>query len=309
MKDKILVSTLEHLRYRFKDFLISERNLSENTVDAYDNDVVQFLDYLSTQSDIDFKTDYYYLEDIELYDDYIFSLYTKHYHSQSVIRKISSLSVFLKFLKDENIIFNSVSSLLNRPSSKRKIPVYLTVEEIDLLVKTFDLTKPTGIRDRALYELIYTCGLRVSEISGLKMSNVYFNENVIKVFGKGSKERFVPLGEKAYEYLNLYLLEARSKLLKKRKTNYVFINYKGEVLTRKGIWKNIKNAALKAGINKNVTVHTLRHSFATHLIQNGADIRYIQTLLGHESINTTEIYTHLDMSFLKNVYSKFHIHK
>jgi len=248
---------------------------------------------------------------IEILDDFLIWLYSKRIIAKSIIRKISSLSIFLRFLKLEGIIKDNPSFLLNRPKTVKRLPKYLTVEEIEKFINSFSNTKPEGIRDRALFELVYSCGLRVSEVSGLNVGSVYFKETILQVFGKGSKERYVPVGERALIELKNYLKNGRPLLEKKRKnTNALFLNFRGDRLSRKGIWKNLKEKAIIAGIDKEkITVHTLRHSFATHLLQNGADIRSIQELLGHKSIITTEIYTHLNMTQIKENYNKFHLYK
>lgn len=293
--------------YRFRDYLISERKLSENSTSAYYNDICQFLTYLKTREDIANNEDIY---NIETLDAFLIWLYENGITSRSIVRKMSSISIFLKFLKIEGVIKENFSYLLNRPKTSKKLPNYLSVKEVEAFIDAFDITKPEGIRDRTLFELIYSCGLRVSEVSDLNVGSVYFKESILQVFGKGNKERYVPIGERAINELNNYLKNGRPFLEKdKKKTDALFLNYRGERLSRKGIWRNLKIAAILAGIkNKNFSVHTLRHSFATHLVQNGADISSVQSLLGHKNIVTTEIYTHLDMEHIRRVYNKYHTH-
>ncbi|MBP5705649.1 MAG: tyrosine-type recombinase/integrase [Spirochaetales bacterium] len=227
--------------------------------------------------------------------------------ARSIARKLSALSLFLKFLKIEEIIDDNPSSMMNRPKIGKHAPLYLTLDEVERFIGGFDITKPEGLRDRAVFELIYSCGLRVSELSGLDIGSVYAEEGLVRVFGKGSKERLVPIGQRALSYLQAYLKDSRPLLARKdKRTNALFLNFRGERLSRKGIWRNLKITAGLVGIEKDFTVHTLRHSFATHLIQNGADLLAIQMLLGHASINTTEIYTHLETSHLHDAYKKFH---
>jgi integrase/recombinase XerD len=297
---------LKDLVYRFKDYIFSERNLSENTMDSYYSDIMQFYEYLEKLLPPADISGYF---GIEILDDYIIYLANNEIGSRSIVRKLSAISLFLKFLKIEEVIKENSSYLINRPKIGSKLPLYLTVEEVEAFINSFSTGKPESIRDKALFELIYSCGLRVSEISNLNLGSVYFKEKIIQVFGKGSKERYVPVGEKALKELENYLENARPLLLKKKKTQALFINFRGERLSRKGIWRNLKLNASLAGIKKDFSVHTLRHSFATHLVQNGADIRGIQELLGHKNVATTEIYTHLDLSHIKEVYGKFHSHK
>jgi integrase/recombinase XerD len=297
---------LKTSNYRFKDYLATERKLSKNTVDAYYSDILQFIDYAAMQENISNLSDLFKLEFL---DYFLIFLYNKGLEPKSIVRKLSSLSVFIKFLKIEGIITDNKSHLLNRPKTPRRLPVYFTVEEIEKFLNTFGQDTPAGVRDKTLFELIYSAGLRVSEVSGLNVTSVLFNQRLIQVIGKGDKERYVPLGERAMTELKNYISTARKILLKNKKSDALFINYRGDRLTRKGIWKNLKAALIKAGLNyKKFNVHTLRHSFATHLIQNGADLRSVQALLGHKSIITTEIYTHLDIDYLHTAYEKYHAH-
>ena len=256
------------------------------------------------------KNDFTDIEDafqISILDDFLIWLYQKGLEPKSIVRKLSSLSIFLKFLKIENIITENPAYLLNRPKVGKKIPNYLAISEVEKFIEYFDQTKPEGIRDRALFELVYSCGLRVSEVSALNIGSVYFEESILQVFGKGSKERYVPIGQTALKELKKYLNHARPLLERKNKrSEALFLNFRGERLTRKGIWKNLKIAAGMVGIDiSKFSVHSLRHSFATHLLQNGADIRSVLELLGHKSIVTTEIYTHLNMNHIKEVYNKY----
>ncbi len=291
---------------RFKDYLLSEKKLSDNTNYAYYEDVWQFYEYLK---DFEYNEIEEYFT-LNVIDEYIIYLYNKGITTRSIARKLSSISLFFKFLKLEEIIKENPSYLITRPKISKKMPAYLTVEEVEKFINSFDITKPEGIRDRAIFELIYSCGLRVSELCSLNLSSLYVKERVLQVIGKGSKERYVPIGERALDEINFYLKNSRPFLEKKnKKTEALFLNFRGDRISRKGIWKNLIINAKLAGIEKHFSVHTLRHSFATHLIQNGADIRAVQMLLGHKSITTTEIYTHLDVEYLKESYKKFHSHK
>ena len=297
--------TLQDLVYRYKDYIASEKQLSANTIAAYYEDVSQFCEYLtSLDDDIEDIRDYFTIEKI---DGWLVELHQNDITARSIARKLSALSLFLKFLKVEEVIDDNPSSMINRPKIGKHAPMYLTLDEVERFIGGFDITKPEGLRDRAVFEMIYSCGLRVSELSGLDIGSVYTEEGLVRVFGKGSKERLVPIGQRALSYLQAYLKDSRPLLARKdKRTNALFLNFRGERLSRKGIWRNLKITADLVGIEKDFTVHTLRHSFATHLIQNGADLLAIQMLLGHASINTTEIYTHLETSHLHDAYNKFH---
>lgn len=291
---------------RFKEYLISEKRLADNTNYAYYEDIEQFCEYLKL---LEYKSINEYFT-INVIDDYIIYLYNKGITTRSIARKLSSISLFFKFLKLEQIIEETPSYLITRPKISKKIPEYLTLEEVEKFINFFDIKKPEGIRDRTIFELIYSCGLRVSEACMLNISSLYLKERVLQVIGKGSKERYVPLGEKVINEINFYLKNSRPFLVKKnKKTEALFLNFRGDRITRKGIWKNLVINAKLAGIERHFSVHTLRHTFATHLIQNGASIRAVQMLLGHKNITTTEIYTHLSIEHLKEAYKKFHSHK
>ncbi len=298
---------LKDLVFRFRDYIFSEKKLSDNTNYSYYNDILQFYEYLSLIPEVKGIRDFFKLEII---DDYIIYLANKEMTGTSINRKLSSVSLFFKFLKIEGIIDDNPSYLVDRPKKGERLPIYITLDEIEKILNAFSPETKEGIRDRALFELTYSCGLRVSEISNLDLGSVFFRERLLRVFGKGDKERYVPIGEKAASELSKYLKESRPFLVKKNKpTNALFLNYRGERLVRKGIWKNLKTALKIANVRNDFTVHSFRHSFATHLIQNGADLRGVQDLLGHKNISTTEIYTHLDLGYLREVYDKFHNHK
>ncbi|MBO5288722.1 MAG: tyrosine recombinase [Spirochaetales bacterium] len=306
--DNIFLQKLNDSVIQFKDYLCSERNLAANTVEAYSSDVLQFVSFVKEVSEDLYSnrddTSFSSVITIDIIDDFIIYLSNRTFENTSILRKISSISLYLKFLKLEKLIEDNPSRFLIRPRTGTRLPLYLTVEEVERFIDSFDIQKPCGIRDRALFELMYSCGLRVSEICDLNIEDVFFDEKLVKVTGKGDKQRFVPMGVRAIQCINDYLNNGRSMLVKSIKQNALFLNFRGDRITRKGIWKNLKANMQLLGIKKEVTVHTLRHSFATHLVQNGADIRYIQSFLGHKSINTTEIYAHLDMRHIKEVYDK-----
>ena len=210
----------------------------------------------------------------------------------TIAKDISALRAFGSYLRRQGVWEKNFSKEIERPNARRALPKVLSVEQVDSLLASIDTTKPLGIRDRALYELIYSCGLRISEAAGLLVSNVHFGERLIIVRGKGNKERIVPFGLAAKEWLEKWMTEARPKILGSRIVQEVFVNFKGEPLSRKGIWKNFQAMEAKSGVT--AKVHTLRHSFATHLLSGGADLRSVQELLGHSDLATTTIYTHVD---------------
>lgn len=302
--------TLDDSVICFKDYLCSERNLAANTIEAYNSDILQFVSFikevsgksddLNSQGDTSFSS----VITIDVIDEFIIYLSQNTFENTSIQRKISSVSLYLKFLKLEKLIDENPSRFLIRPRTGSRLPLYLTVEEVERFIDSFDEQKACGIRDRALFELMYSGGLRVSEICDLNIDDVFIDEKLVKVTGKGDKQRLVPMGARAIQNINDYLEKGRPQLVKSIKQSAMFLNFRGERITRKGIWKNLKQNMQLLGIRKEVTVHTLRHSFATHLVQNGADIRYVQSFLGHKSINTTEIYAHLDMHHIKEIYDK-----
>lgn len=296
--------TLDDSVICFKDYLCSERNLAANTVEAYNSDVLQFVSFVKEVSGKQSDTSFSSVITIDVIDEFIIYLSQNTFENTSIQRKISSISLYLKFLKLEKLIDENPSGFLIRPRTGSRLPLYLTVEEVERFIDSFDVQKACGIRDRALFELMYSCGLRVSEICDLNIDDVFIDEKLVKVTGKGDKQRLIPMGARAIKGINDYLEKGRPQLVKSIRQNALFLNFRGERITRKGIWKNLKQNMQLLGIRKEVTVHTLRHSFATHLVQNGADIRYVQSFLGHKSINTTEIYAHLDMHHIKEIYDR-----
>jgi len=227
--------------------------------------------------------------------------------ASSQARIVSGIKSFFKYLLLEDIIKDSPAELLESPKIGRKLPDTLEVEEINRLIDAIDLSTPEGVRNKAMLETLYGCGLRVSELINLKISNLYFNDGFLKVTGKGDKERLVPIGSQAIKYIKIYLENIRIHLeVKKGSEDILFLNNRGKGLSRVMVFLIIKNLAEKIGLKKNISPHTFRHSFATHLIEGGADLRAIQEMLGHESITTTEIYTHLDREYLRISILRFH---
>lgn len=287
----------------YKAFLLIEKSLSANSVDAYLRDVQKFLQYLSIKSiQIEPENVNY-----EMLRDFIGWLNELVISERTQARIISGIKGFYKFLLLEDHIENDPTSLLEGPRIGRKLPEVLSIYEIDDMVSAIDLSKPEGHRNKAIIETLYSCGLRVSELINLKLSNTHFNEGFIKVEGKGNKERLVPISPKAVNEISYYLDNYRNHLSVKREAeDIVFLNRRGNMLTRIMIFTIVKNLAELAGLKKNISPHTLRHSFATHLVEGGADLRAVQEMLGHESILTTEIYTHLDREYLRDTILQYH---
>lgn len=286
----------------YKTYLKIERGLSENSVNNYLYDVNRLLQYVEEKG-INATPVNITEEQVQqfLYDT------TTELIASSRARLISGLKSFFNFLMFENYRDDSPLELIEVPKIGRKLPDTLSVGEIDAIISAVDLSTPEGERNRAIVETLYSCGLRVSELVNLKISDLFFEEGFIKVTGKGSKQRFVPIGPLTQKYINLYKDSIRNLLdIKKGHEDTLFLNRRGKGLTRAMIFTIIKRLAEKIELNKNISPHTFRHSFATHLLENGADLRSIQLMLGHESITTTEIYMHLDRKFLNEVVNKYH---
>lgn len=287
----------------FKIYLQLEKSLSEHSVEAYLHDVEklsQFIDYSKASVPP---------EEIKLVHlrDFIKWLNGLGASATSQARIISGIRSFYKYLLLEDIIKDDPTTLLEAPKTGRKLPQFLSVAEIDKLISAIDLSKPEGERNRAMLETMYSCGLRVSEAVGLKISSIFPEEGFVKVTGKGDKERLVPIGSVALKYIGIYKEQVRCHIpVKKGFDDTLFLNRRGGMLTRQMVFLVIKNHAARAGIKKRISPHTLRHSFATHLIEGGADLRAVQEMLGHESITTTEIYTHLDREYLRSAIIQFH---
>jgi len=287
----------------FEYYLKLEKGLSANTVQAYINDVTHLKNFslfkYPTYSPIEIK-----LQQLEEFLSYLNDL---EIHARSQARIISGIKAFYFFLELGDYIKENPSMLLSTPRLYKKLPIVLTVEEIDELIGAIDLSKPDGHRNRAMLEVLYSCGLRVSELVELKLFQLHFDEGFIRVIGKGNKERLVPISAKAIRELNNYFEQTRNtQKIQKGFENYVFLNKNGRNITRVMVFTIIKQLAKKIGLNKPISPHTFRHSFATHLVEGGADLRAVQQMLGHESIITTEIYTHLDKTYLKQIITDFH---
>lgn len=291
------------MKYIFKDYeyyLKKEKGLSKNTIDSYLNDVQQYINFLEKYHDIKKTKDL----NKKVLDNYLKNIRTK-FSSSSYARKLTAIKSFYNFLAIENEIENDDAKSVAAPKAEKKLPQVLTVEEVNNLFKQIDESTPLGLRNIALLELIYGSGLRVSELLNITLKDLHLNDSYINIIGKGNKERIVPISRSAVLAVRKYLLHGREKLIKKS-SNYLFINANGTNLSRQGFHKLLKNLAKDATIDIDISAHTLRHSFATHLLENGMDLRTLQILLGHEDISTTQIYTHISNKRLSEVYEKTH---
>ncbi len=293
------MNKLSDLITEFLRYLLIDKGYSENTIESYKRDLDKFLEYNKNTS-IDNISN----EDLKKYIKY---LNDNGLNEKSIARNISSLKSFYKFLVISKYVFSNTSDSLYLPKIKKSLPSTLTEEEVTSLLD-IDLTDNFSYRNKAMLELLYATGLRVSELINLKLQDVDFSQDIIRTFGKGSKERIIPLGDYAKEYLEKYIYEYRSSMLKRENNEYIFLNNHGKQMTRQGFFKIIKKIAKEKGINKELSPHTLRHSFASHLLKYGADLRTIQELLGHSDISTTQIYTHITNEELKQNYNEFHPH-
>ncbi len=279
-----------------------EKNLSDNTIVSYQNDLFKFLSFLSGEK----------IDDLNYVTPQIISQYFQiqrkiGLQGSSTARYLSTIKGFFSYLFQRKYILNNPAETLSSMKTARKLPVVLTISEINAILEQPKTNNKLGLRDKAILELLYSSGLRVSELINLKKNDLFFPDEIIRVLGKGSKERIVPIGRSAVKWVTEYLLHCRTLLEKKFKSyNYVFLNIRGTKLSRMTIWKIINRYSKEAGIQKDVHPHTFRHSFATHLIEGGADLRAVQEMLGHADISTTQIYTHIDREYIKQVHKEFH---
>lgn len=288
----------------FKAYLQLERSLSENSVDAYLRDIKK-LEEFCLLKEILVQPEKLNQQQLEQFLNFISELGLS---ARTQARILSGLKAFYKYLVVDDIITDDPTELLEAPKIGRKLPDVLSVEEINTLIDAIDLSKPEGERNKAMLETIYSCGLRVSELVNLKLSNLMLNEGFIHVFGKGSKERVVPIGSVAIKHINIYIKSIRNHQhnIKKESQDVLFLNKRGAKLSRVMVFTIIKQLCETVGIKKSISPHTFRHSFATHLVEGGADLRAVQEMLGHESITTTEIYTHLNRDYLRQAILDFH---
>ena len=291
MKEQII----DYLHY-----LTIERGLSQNTRKSYERDLEQYLTFLTEQHIKDWQA-----VDRVLILSFLQQLQQSGKSSATIIRMVSSLIRFHQFLRQERFTDHDPMQHIDSPKKQQKLPDTLSLSEVERLIETPDTKEVLGIRDRAILEVMYATGLRVSELIGLQLKDLHLSMGLLQTTGKGDKERIVPLGDLAIQWIETYLEEARPFLTRKHpEESHLFVNNHGKQLSRQGIWKNLKALVRKAGITKNVTPHTLRHSFATHLLENGADLRTVQELLGHADISTTQIYTHITKKRMTEVYKQ-----
>jgi integrase/recombinase XerD len=286
---------------RFLTMVAVEQGLAKNTVDAYSRDLAQFAEFLAAR-DISFWND----TETPDFRSYLSSMRRKGLSARSIARHVVTLRRFYAFLQNEGVIGNNPMPSFDPMAGARKLPQTLSADDIGKLIAQPNPLEPLGIRDRAMLELLYATGLRVTELVSLEMRQIDLQGNFLTVKGKGSKMRAVPFGKWAREKLLSYINDTRPRLLKGKPSAFVFVNRSGRHLTRQGFWKLIRGYALAAGIEKRVTPHTLRHSFATHLLEGGADLRSVQSMLGHADISTTQIYTHVNGARLKEIHRRFH---
>jgi integrase/recombinase XerD len=289
----------DHLLDQFMGQLKVERGLARNTVEAYNRDLIGFFEFLKQR----------HLSAMNVKQEDLVSFIAEkraHLSARSLARCLVSIRMFYRFLVSEGVISVNPARLLGIPKLYQHLPHVLTRDEVDLLLAQPDQNTTMGRRDTAILEVLYATGLRASELIGLRMATINLEAGYLRTIGKGSKERIVPMGSKAIDSLKRYMTEGRAYLVKKGTSPYLFLNNRGGRLTRQGLWKILKGYTRKAGITKRITPHTLRHSFATHLLEGGADLRSVQVMLGHSDISTTQIYTHVARERLKEVHEKYH---
>ena len=293
------MSKLSKLIEEFLRYLLIDKGYSNNTIESYKRDLEKFLIFNKDKDINSIKNN-----DLK---EYIKYLNEEKLNEKSIARNISSIKSFYKFLSIQKYINNNPSDSIFQPKLKKSLPNILTEEEV-LKLLDIKLTDNFSYRNKAMLELMYATGIRVSELVNLKLQDIDLNQDIIRTFGKGSKERVIPIGDYAKEYLEKYIYEYRGSMLKKEASEYLFLNNHGKKMTRQGFFKIIKKIAQEKGINKDLSPHTLRHSFASHLLKHGADLRTIQELLGHSDISTTQIYTHITNEQLKKNYKNYHPH-
>jgi len=286
---------------RYIDFLMVEKGLAAQTIEAYSRDLVRYISFLVESGRATVSE-----ADTPLILKYLISMREDGLNARSRARHLVSIRGFYRFLAQEEILPSDPSRLIDLPKSGLKLPDVLTIDEVKRLLDAPDPKKPSGCRDAAMLELLYAAGLRVSELITLKLQDVNLTAGYVRVFGKGAKERVVPIGQYAQEKIRRFTTGARQALLKDRISATLFVARAGKPLSRQGFWKLIKRYGLRAGLRKVITPHTLRHSFASHLLEGGADLRAVQTMLGHADIATTQIYTHVARDHLKYLHQKFH---
>lgn len=279
-----------------------ERNRSDNTINSYKRDIEKFLKYTAACgiSDINEISS-------NLISEFFDAQNKEGIHTATAARYLSSIKGFLKYLFEQHYIENNPIDKLTSTKISRKLPVVLSFNEVEKILDAPDTSVPLGLRDKALLELLYSSGLRVTELTNIKLNDLFFNDEVIRVLGKGSKQRIVPVGQSAINWITEYLVKSRPLLMKKIKSqNFVFLSNRSTKLSRMSVWKIVNRYTKEAGIKKEVHPHTFRHSFATHLLEGGADLRAVQEMLGHADISTTQIYTHIDREYIRQVHKDYH---
>ena len=292
---------IDELLDRFYNYLAVERRLAGNTLQSYGNDLRKYFEFLKSRNAksvlLSTRVDLLTFLNWER---------KRGVSARSLARTLSCIKTFFKYLVQDGLLDKSPIHDVETPRQERRLPNILSVSEVEALIKAPEIDTPLGLRNRALFELIYATGLRVSELVSLSLNSINLEAGYILVLGKGSKERVIPVGEEALRWVKLYTAESRHKLLAGKSSKYLFTNRSGARMSRQGFWKIIKKYCLQLGITKKISPHSLRHSFASHLLEGGADLRSVQTMLGHEDISTTQIYTHVARERLKNVHDKYH---
>lgn len=295
------------MKYILKDFinhLRVERNLAQNTIESYSIDLERYINFLLEQdiSEPEQIT-------ISILFDFIDILNDIPLVSSSIARNFSSIRMFHEFMMNEGYVKKDITENFSLPKIPSRLPKVLEINDMEKILKAIDSKTDLGLRDKAMLELLYACGLRISELLNMRLPSIFLDEGFVRIFGKGNKERIIPIGETAKKWLIKYINSSRIELQKKnplKAENFIFLNTRGTPLSRMGVWKIIQKYVALAGIQKKVSPHTFRHSFATHLLEGGADLRAVQEMLGHSDIATTQIYTHLDNDYLKEIHKTFH---
>jgi integrase/recombinase XerD len=286
---------------QFLHYLIVEKGLSKNTIEAYSHGLNRFLNYLRGKGTEEVRE----ISKLDIREFLLF-LKRKGLSSKTLARNLVSIRVFLRFLTEESILSANPAEEIESPKTAKTLPEILSLEEVETLLEQPDPQIPQGMRDRAMLEMLYATGMRVSELTRLQVNHVHLDAGYVLVYGKGSKERIVPIGNEAIKWARRYMGETRERLLKKRESPFLFVNRSGKPMSRQYFWKSIKAYGRRAGIRKRITPHLLRHSFASHLLERGADLRSVQLMLGHADISTTQIYTHVTGERLKKIHQRYH---
>jgi integrase/recombinase XerD len=292
---------MNHLLDQFLHYILVEKGLSKNTIDAYSHGLNRFLDYLRRKGIQEMPR----VTKLDI-RSFLLGLKRQGLSTRSLVRNLAAIRSFFRFLIQEGILNANPIEELESPKIERKLPEILTLKEVEQLLEQANSQTPIGIRDRTMLEVLYATGMRVSELTKLPVQQVNLEGGYVLVFGKGSKERIIPLGSEAMKWIALYLNSARERLAKGKESPSLFINRSGKGMSRQQFWKNIKAYGRKAGIRKRITPHLLRHSFASHLLEGGADLRSVQIMLGHADISTTQIYTHVTGERLKKIHQRYH---